>query len=186
MIVIKLACHCRKCSNVPVCKALRVGSVSTCAAEVLFSSSGCSRVALLLAFSLRAERLAADVMLSFCHTFRLCSWCHRPRLLDTQTVNEEKGTKTACRAGNAQRTLVPFRFVLCLTFWSVTFFFFSSERRWRSHLCCVVILFAEEELLTPPLNGLILPGVTRKSLLDLAREWVSLRNGVQQFCVYSF
>lgn len=29
----------------------------------------------------------------------------------------------------------------------------------------------EEELLTPPLNGLILPGVTRNSLLDLAREW---------------
>nr|KAG5702957.1 hypothetical protein BaRGS_034730 [Batillaria attramentaria] len=29
----------------------------------------------------------------------------------------------------------------------------------------------EEELLTPPLNGLILPGVTRKSLLELAREW---------------
>ncbi|XP_076450342.1 branched-chain-amino-acid aminotransferase, cytosolic-like isoform X2 [Babylonia areolata] len=38
----------------------------------------------------------------------------------------------------------------------------------------------EEELLTPPLNGLILPGVTRKSLLELAREWnefkVSERN----------
>ncbi|XP_053308192.1 branched-chain-amino-acid aminotransferase, cytosolic-like [Spea bombifrons] len=29
----------------------------------------------------------------------------------------------------------------------------------------------EEELLTPPLNGLILPGVTRQSLLDLARQW---------------
>ncbi|KAK7099498.1 branched-chain-amino-acid aminotransferase, cytosolic-like isoform X1 [Littorina saxatilis] len=29
----------------------------------------------------------------------------------------------------------------------------------------------EEELVTPPLNGLILPGVTRKSLLELAREW---------------
>ena len=31
---------------------------------------------------------------------------------------------------------------------------------------------AEEELVTPPLNGLILPGVTRKSILELAREWV--------------
>uniref|UniRef100_A0AAZ3QL77 Branched-chain-amino-acid aminotransferase, mitochondrial n=1 Tax=Oncorhynchus tshawytscha TaxID=74940 RepID=A0AAZ3QL77_ONCTS len=27
------------------------------------------------------------------------------------------------------------------------------------------------ELLTPPLDGIILPGVTRQSLLDLAREW---------------
>ena len=117
---------------------MRVGSVSTCAAEVLFSSSGCSCVGLLSAFSLRAERLAADVMLAFCHTFRLCSWCHRPRLLDTQTVNEEKGTKTACRVGNAQRTLVPFRFVLCLTFWSVTFFFFFLREAVEESfmLCC--------------------------------------------------
>ncbi|XP_075047191.1 branched-chain-amino-acid aminotransferase, cytosolic-like [Mixophyes fleayi] len=29
----------------------------------------------------------------------------------------------------------------------------------------------EKELLTPPLSGLILPGVTRQSLLDLARQW---------------
>uniref|UniRef100_A0A4W5K177 Branched-chain-amino-acid aminotransferase n=1 Tax=Hucho hucho TaxID=62062 RepID=A0A4W5K177_9TELE len=29
----------------------------------------------------------------------------------------------------------------------------------------------ERELLTPPLDGIILPGVTRQSLLDLAREW---------------
>uniref|UniRef100_F7DES6 Branched-chain-amino-acid aminotransferase n=1 Tax=Xenopus tropicalis TaxID=8364 RepID=F7DES6_XENTR len=29
----------------------------------------------------------------------------------------------------------------------------------------------EVELLTPPLDGLILPGVTRQSLLDLARKW---------------
>jgi len=28
-----------------------------------------------------------------------------------------------------------------------------------------------EELITPPLNGLILPGITRKSLLELARDW---------------
>lgn len=30
---------------------------------------------------------------------------------------------------------------------------------------------SERELITPPLNGLILPGVTRLSLLELAREW---------------
>lgn len=29
----------------------------------------------------------------------------------------------------------------------------------------------ERELVTPPLDGLILPGVTRLSLLELAREW---------------
>jgi len=29
----------------------------------------------------------------------------------------------------------------------------------------------EKELVTPPLNGLILPGITRYSLLDLARSW---------------
>nr|KAF6493754.1 branched chain amino acid transaminase 1 [Rousettus aegyptiacus] len=29
----------------------------------------------------------------------------------------------------------------------------------------------EEELTTPPLDGIILPGVTRQSILDLAREW---------------
>jgi len=28
-----------------------------------------------------------------------------------------------------------------------------------------------EELITPSLNGLILPGITRKSLLELARDW---------------
>ncbi|XP_022781770.1 branched-chain-amino-acid aminotransferase-like isoform X2 [Stylophora pistillata] len=29
----------------------------------------------------------------------------------------------------------------------------------------------EQELITPPLNGLILPGITRKSLLELAKSW---------------
>lgn len=33
-------------------------------------------------------------------------------------------------------------------------------------------VFAEEELVTPPLDGIILPGVTRQSILDLARKWV--------------
>ncbi|XP_048374271.1 branched-chain-amino-acid aminotransferase, mitochondrial [Sphaerodactylus townsendi] len=31
------------------------------------------------------------------------------------------------------------------------------------------------ELVTPPLNGIILPGVTRQSLLDLARKWGEFR-----------
>lgn len=29
----------------------------------------------------------------------------------------------------------------------------------------------EKELKTPPLNGLILPGITRDSILHLARQW---------------
>ncbi|XP_013778427.1 branched-chain-amino-acid aminotransferase, cytosolic-like isoform X1 [Limulus polyphemus] len=33
----------------------------------------------------------------------------------------------------------------------------------------------EKELVTPPLNGLILPGVTRQSLLDLAKTWNELK-----------
>ncbi|CAL8238381.1 unnamed protein product, partial [Merluccius merluccius] len=28
-----------------------------------------------------------------------------------------------------------------------------------------------EELATPPLDGIVLPGVTRQSILELAREW---------------
>ena len=35
--------------------------------------------------------------------------------------------------------------------------------------------FKERELVTPPLDGLILPGVTRLSLLELAREWKEFR-----------
>lgn len=31
--------------------------------------------------------------------------------------------------------------------------------------------FKVKELVTPPLNGLILPGITRDSILTLARQW---------------
>lgn len=31
--------------------------------------------------------------------------------------------------------------------------------------------YIEKELITPPLNGLILPGITRDSILALARQW---------------
>ncbi|OQR72481.1 branched-chain-amino-acid aminotransferase, partial [Tropilaelaps mercedesae] len=33
----------------------------------------------------------------------------------------------------------------------------------------------EPELVTPPLNGLILPGITRRSIIELAREWKQCR-----------
>lgn len=36
----------------------------------------------------------------------------------------------------------------------------------------VLLSSTEKELVTPPLDGIILPGVTRQSLLDLARSWV--------------
>lgn len=32
------------------------------------------------------------------------------------------------------------------------------------------LIFVERELITPPLNGLILPGITRDSILRLATE----------------
>ena len=37
------------------------------------------------------------------------------------------------------------------------------------------------EIVTPPLNGLILPGVTRQSILDLGRTWVSHHCGLIRF-----
>ena len=36
-----------------------------------------------------------------------------------------------------------------------------------------VCLSVEPEIATPPLSGTILPGVTRKSLLELGAQWVS-------------
>jgi len=42
----------------------------------------------------------------------------------------------------------------------------------------VFYVFAERELVTPPLDGIILPGVTRQSLLDLGRAWVRRPNQV--------
>lgn len=32
-------------------------------------------------------------------------------------------------------------------------------------------ILLERELITPPLNGLILPGITRDSILTLAQQW---------------
>ncbi|TSQ23977.1 Branched-chain-amino-acid aminotransferase, cytosolic [Bagarius yarrelli] len=41
----------------------------------------------------------------------------------------------------------------------------------RAEIQLSFLLSSERELVTPPLDGIILPGVTRQSLLDLAREW---------------
>lgn len=39
----------------------------------------------------------------------------------------------------------------------------------------------EKELITPPLNGLILPGITRKSLLELAKSWGEFKVTEREF-----
>lgn len=45
----------------------------------------------------------------------------------------------------------------------------------RNELDCLYIYismsFAEQELVTPPLSGLILPGITRDSILRMTRQW---------------
>lgn len=35
-------------------------------------------------------------------------------------------------------------------------------------------MFPDKQLSTPPLNGLILPGVTRQSIIELASQWEDL------------
>lgn len=42
----------------------------------------------------------------------------------------------------------------------------------------------EKELITPPLNGLILPGIIRKSLLDLARDWGEFKVSESEFSIH--
>lgn len=61
----------------------------------------------------------------------------------------------------------------------------------RVSLQFLLLLFiTEKELLSPPLDGTILPGITRKSLLELGQEWVSDFWGgiwiVMMICIYSF
>lgn len=67
-------------------------------------------------------------------------------------------------------------------------------RRWDVCLfinVCSVLVFmltfvsAERELVTPPLDGIILPGVTRQSLLDLSRTWVSSRSRFLSPCLWN-
>lgn len=48
----------------------------------------------------------------------------------------------------------------------------SNERRWVEEVGTMNIFFAfKDELVTPPLHGTILPGVTRDSVLHLCRHW---------------
>jgi len=43
--------------------------------------------------------------------------------------------------------------------------------QFRNSITIPMLLYTERELLTPPLNGLILPGVVRNSLLAISRQW---------------
>ena len=44
----------------------------------------------------------------------------------------------------------------------------------QSNGYCTVLSLADPEIATPPLSGTILPGVTRKSLLELGASWVTV------------
>lgn len=76
----------------------------------------------------------------------------------------------SCWVGNVPGILqVQFHFMYNIEKHYVCFFgclFFQS-------LFLFVLCLTENELATPPLDGIILPGVTRQSILDLARNWVS-------------
>lgn len=47
----------------------------------------------------------------------------------------------------------------------------------------VFLFLIEEELATPPLDGIILPGITRRSILELTRKWVTDTHRVQM-CIF--
>ena len=42
----------------------------------------------------------------------------------------------------------------------------------------------QKELATAPLNGVILPGVTRQSVLDLARSWGEFKVSEREFTMF--
>lgn len=44
-----------------------------------------------------------------------------------------------------------------------------------------IFIYIERELRTPPLNGLILPGITRDSILELTRSWCDFVVTEEQF-----
>lgn len=42
----------------------------------------------------------------------------------------------------------------------------------------------EKELITCPLNGLILPGITRKSIIELTRSWNEFKVSEREFTIH--
>lgn len=47
-----------------------------------------------------------------------------------------------------------------------TYFLFYNFNKYKNFG-----FFTEKVLVTPPLNGLILPGIVRRSVLELTRQW---------------
>jgi branched-chain amino acid aminotransferase len=81
------------------------------------------------------------------------------------------GTGAAKCGGNYAASLVPQAEALELGHDQVVFLD-AAERRWIEELggMNLFFVFADGTLVTPPLSGTILPGITRDSLLALARE----------------
>ncbi len=81
------------------------------------------------------------------------------------------GTGAAKCGGNYAASLVPQAEAIALGHDQVVFLD-AAERRWIEELggMNLFFVFADGSLVTPPLSGTILPGITRDSLLQLARE----------------
>lgn len=59
----------------------------------------------------------------------------------------------------------------------------SSNDDFKSYVSSI-LPFVEKELITPPLSrGLILPGITRNSILAIAREWNQFKVSERKFCM---
>ncbi len=81
------------------------------------------------------------------------------------------GTGAAKCGGNYAASLVPQAEAIARGHDQVVFLD-AAERRWVEELggMNVFFAFADGSLITPPLSGTILPGITRESLLALARD----------------
>jgi branched-chain amino acid aminotransferase len=81
------------------------------------------------------------------------------------------GTGAAKCGGNYAASLVPQAEAMALGHDQVVFLD-AAERKWIEELGGMNLYFAFEDgsLITPPLSGTILPGITRDSIMTLARE----------------
>ncbi|MET0180321.1 MAG: branched-chain amino acid aminotransferase, partial [Novosphingobium sp.] len=81
------------------------------------------------------------------------------------------GTGAAKCGGNYAASLVPMAEAMALGHDQVVFLD-AAERRWIEELggMNLFFVFADGTLVTPPLGGTILPGITRDSLITLARD----------------
>lgn len=99
--------------------------------------------------------------------FRFCryliivrSYCHCLATVTSLTASGE--------LWSLQQHIYAVFFLLFFYFFYFIFLSFDSF----CDLLCSVNSFPVEELATPPLDGIILPGVTRQSILEITRKWV--------------